>query len=422
MVLSKTTKTALVCCVFLAAAYGATACAPPTAAATGLRGGARRADTVCVEELVDKWLLQWLKNVELQATIGIDSESSPATTTRMLGMGQLLGEDVDEFGCRPSTGYTWCSQREACIPQWEACDSILSTPAANAKKILQTFAATAPTVVQMIPLLGDEVDEFGCRPSTGYAWCPLRAACIPQWETCKSSSAATTTNPSRPSILQTDTMKRTETMKMFGEEVDEFGCRPSSGYVWCDVASACLPSWQECSRTASTVDTEPPRLSQDQGVRPAARDPAKDQYTDNAILRGSTAAKFPPTDQYRDNTAARQQPTKPAMVDEAPVRFSQTQEHKSGLVSDQYKGNAILTKPPADQYHEQNVSRQQPTKADAGAMLRGVRKLAIVVNKEHTDQYHDSGVSRQPTKVDSGVPFEVPANGVVRPKIRRFPA
>ena len=33
----------------------------------------------------------------------------------------LFGGDYDEYGCKPSAGYTWCNETDECIPMNQVC-------------------------------------------------------------------------------------------------------------------------------------------------------------------------------------------------------------------------------------------------------------------------------------------------------------
>lgn len=39
-------------------------------------------------------------------------------------------------------------------------------------------------VVQAIRLVGNDADEYGCRPSAGQVWCEAVASCLPMNEVC----------------------------------------------------------------------------------------------------------------------------------------------------------------------------------------------------------------------------------------------
>lgn len=46
-----------------------------------------------------------------------------AQAIRIIGI--LFGDDADEWGCKPSTGYTWCNETQECIPMNEICGLLL---------------------------------------------------------------------------------------------------------------------------------------------------------------------------------------------------------------------------------------------------------------------------------------------------------
>ena len=58
----------------------------------------------------------------------------------------LVGEDVDEHGCKPSTGYTYCKSTDSC-------------------------ERDCPSTT------GSDEDSHGCKPSTGYSWCKTTKSC-----------------------------------------------------------------------------------------------------------------------------------------------------------------------------------------------------------------------------------------------------
>ncbi len=33
--------------------------------------------------------------------------------------GIMVGNDTDEYGCKPSAGYSWCESKQKCIRAWE---------------------------------------------------------------------------------------------------------------------------------------------------------------------------------------------------------------------------------------------------------------------------------------------------------------
>jgi hypothetical protein len=52
----------------------------------------------------------------------IPAEISPSPSSTVTGE-PLVGADTDEYGCKPSTGYSWCEFKKKCIREWEeSCD------------------------------------------------------------------------------------------------------------------------------------------------------------------------------------------------------------------------------------------------------------------------------------------------------------
>jgi hypothetical protein len=46
-----------------------------------------------------------------------------------------------------------------------------------------------------------------------------------------------------------------ETENMVGDDTDEYGCKPSAGYSWCNVTQKCIRSWEEnCSIEVTGTD------------------------------------------------------------------------------------------------------------------------------------------------------------------------
>lgn len=46
-----------------------------------------------------------------------------AQAIRVIGIDMLMwGGDYDEYGCKPSTGYTWCNTTQECVSINYLCD------------------------------------------------------------------------------------------------------------------------------------------------------------------------------------------------------------------------------------------------------------------------------------------------------------
>ena len=70
---------------------------------------------------------------------------------------------------------------------------------------------------------GGDHDEYGCKPSTGEIWCALSQKCILPWvEKCESDDIVTS-----------------------GGDRDEYGCKPSTGETWCELSQKCILPWVE---------------------------------------------------------------------------------------------------------------------------------------------------------------------------------
>ncbi len=48
-----------------------------------------------------------------------------ASAIRIIGLGYILGDDADEYGCKASTGYTWCNETESCVPINQVCSKFI---------------------------------------------------------------------------------------------------------------------------------------------------------------------------------------------------------------------------------------------------------------------------------------------------------
>eukprot|EP00750_Incisomonas_marina_P001631 INCI1139.1.p1 GENE.INCI1139.1~~INCI1139.1.p1 ORF type:complete len:232 (-),score=43.55 INCI1139.1:182-877(-) len=77
---------------------------------------------------------------------------------------QLIGGAVDENGCYPSAGYTWCESSSKCIRVWEEdCEALAK-----------------PTTTAAAKLLGGKGDD-NCCITCGYRWCEDAQKCVQPW-------------------------------------------------------------------------------------------------------------------------------------------------------------------------------------------------------------------------------------------------
>merc|ERR1712086_722813 len=116
---------------------------------------------------------RFLQTPEEEAPTTMPILSGVSTPTEAPTEMAILNGDVDENGCIPSAGYSWCPSLEECIRSFET-----DCPPA------------APTDSPILP--GSDRDENGCIPSAGYSWCDPLKECIKSWET----DCPGTTNPS----------------------------------------------------------------------------------------------------------------------------------------------------------------------------------------------------------------------------------
>jgi hypothetical protein len=70
------------------------------------------------------------------------------------------GSDMDEHGCIPSAGYSWCESSQKCIRSWEE----------------NCAAGAGPQI------FGNGTDAHGCKSSAGYTWCAAKQKCLRIWE------------------------------------------------------------------------------------------------------------------------------------------------------------------------------------------------------------------------------------------------
>jgi len=111
----------------------------------------------------------------------------------------ILGDEVDAYGCITTAGYTWCEQLEECVQLFEeACveetiltgdetdiDTIIlgpeddSTDAADAGS---WFGGDEDYMSHGDGFVGGDEDENGCLGSAGYTWCEKQNDCVRSWE------------------------------------------------------------------------------------------------------------------------------------------------------------------------------------------------------------------------------------------------
>ncbi len=85
------------------------------------------------------------------------------------------------------------------------------------------LAAYATTAQAQKP--GGDVDQYGCKRSTGFRWCAPLGRCVQPW--------ITSCPPPKPA----------------GGDIDRDGCKKSAGFKWCNSLKKCIQPWiTNCSQ------------------------------------------------------------------------------------------------------------------------------------------------------------------------------
>jgi len=242
--------------------------------------------------------------IEEEAPTAMPILSGVSTPTEAPTEMAILNGDVDENGCIPSAGYSWCPSLEECIRSFET-----DCPSA------------APTDSPILP--GSDRDENGCIPSAGYSWCDPLKECIKSWETdcpgtttpsptksaSKDPTSSPTTSPTEGptaptsdegvSCVDPSTYNPTFTPQCInvgsggytcknvrlggtpdyrcvapaptssptdapvnrpapGSDRDENGCKSSAGYSWCASLDECIRNFEtDCPDTTPSPTAKP---------------------------------------------------------------------------------------------------------------------------------------------------------------------
>ncbi|HSB47118.1 MAG TPA: hypothetical protein VLD37_03825 [Candidatus Bilamarchaeum sp.] len=120
------------------------------------------------------------------------AQAPPANAT------QNNTSNVDAHGC--TAGTQWCPDKNKCIMPQENC-SKACTQEAKVCPDGSTVGRTGPNCefAPCPPMVGNDTDEHGCKPSAGYTWCDILKQCVRNWETeCK--APAYTVKPMNTSL------------------------------------------------------------------------------------------------------------------------------------------------------------------------------------------------------------------------------
>eukprot|EP00939_MAST-03C_sp_MAST-3C-sp1_P001402 g1402.t1 len=180
------------------------------------------------------------------------------------------GNDVDEHGCKPSTGMEWCDRLGKCIARWEHhlhsdadpstgmewCDRLGKCIARwehhlHSDADVRSFCAKEEDAVQNDGLLGagGDSDAHGCKPSTGMEWCDRLGKCIARWEHHLHSDADV-----RSFCAKEEEAVQNDGLLGAGGDSDAHGCKPSTGMEWCDRLGKCIARWEYHVHTQHDFD------------------------------------------------------------------------------------------------------------------------------------------------------------------------
>ncbi len=103
----------------------------------------------------------------------------------------IVGNDTDAHGCKISAGYSWCDAQQKCIRPFEENCTVACTMEAKICPDGSSVGrvgpdcefAPCPQGNQTGPLVGNDTDAHGCKPSAGYSWCEAKQMCIRPFET-----------------------------------------------------------------------------------------------------------------------------------------------------------------------------------------------------------------------------------------------
>lgn len=206
-----------------------------------------------------------------------------------------IGGQKDSHGCLIAAGYSWCDALQKCYRPWEEnCTNATATG-----QECTALSDCPPGSARCVNGTCTSLDEHGCVPDGGYTWCDASQKCIRPWEencTAQMTEAqaraiaqaspctlegnltpeAFYNNNSMTWWIGTDIQKpgcspacvvyengsaeinwrctglippeQSNGSVMPGSDRDSHGCIPSAGYSWCDSSQKCYRPWEEnCS-------------------------------------------------------------------------------------------------------------------------------------------------------------------------------
>eukprot|EP00571_Detonula_confervacea_P009451 CAMPEP_0172328862 /NCGR_PEP_ID=MMETSP1058-20130122/60571_1 /TAXON_ID=83371 /ORGANISM="Detonula confervacea, Strain CCMP 353" /LENGTH=686 /DNA_ID=CAMNT_0013045995 /DNA_START=34 /DNA_END=2094 /DNA_ORIENTATION=+ len=153
-----------------------------------------------------------------------------------------IGGGVDEHGCYPSAGYTWCPELAECIQGFETPCPLVGTD------------FEGPVTISCSSGRCSLPDGCLIKMGTSYAGGPYMDGMDGEYPipdgctaTCDGCSAAADDasvleadpSPAEPGSVLTDAPSPASTPTVGGEP-DEYGCLPTAGYTWCAELDECI--------------------------------------------------------------------------------------------------------------------------------------------------------------------------------------
>jgi hypothetical protein len=149
---------------------------------------------------------------------------------------QLVGGDKDAHGCIGSAGYSWCEIKQQCLRPWETpCEA--ETPADSDSTPSGSDASTSGTDTASCTCpAGYRQEGEACNPECYYSTpkCLMPSIMCQKAQPSGTAGAdATVPDASAPEP------------QLVGNDLDEHGCKGSAGYSWCEAKRMCLRPWEE---------------------------------------------------------------------------------------------------------------------------------------------------------------------------------
>jgi len=137
-----------------------------------------------------------------------------------------LGSVVDEHGCRPSAGYSWCESSEECLRAYEVCAEV---------EVETTIEIDGNQIATSIL---DDILSHILRPEEH-----IPAEVLEGTETSENEEVAGTWFGGDEDYMTHGDSGTEDDNVSLGGVLDADGCLPSAGYSWCEKQNTCVRPW-----------------------------------------------------------------------------------------------------------------------------------------------------------------------------------